>query len=63
MDNPIPGLKHVIPGRLDDIAPAGPIQSAMPQWSADAELTIIDGADHFYGGQLHFIESSLLSFS
>ncbi|ETR67143.1 MAG: alpha/beta hydrolase family protein [Candidatus Magnetoglobus multicellularis str. Araruama] len=44
----IPGLKHVITGSQDEFAPPNLIQSQLPHWQPDAQLHIIDGADHFF---------------
>jgi uncharacterized protein len=49
---PIPGLRHVITGSLDDLAPPDRIQSALPRWQPEAKLSVIQGADHSFWG--HF---------
>ncbi|MBF0226189.1 MAG: alpha/beta hydrolase [Desulfobacterales bacterium] len=48
--DPIPGLKFVITGSKDDVAPAELIREAIPKWNSDAQLKVIEGADHFYSG-------------
>lgn len=47
-----PGIKLVISGSEDDIAPPAMIREMLPSWNPDANLEIIKGADHFYGGKL-----------
>jgi len=44
----IPGLKAVITGTHDEYAPPKLIQSRLPEWQANAQMHIIDGADHFF---------------
>lgn len=41
----------VISGSEDDIAPPHLIQEWLAKWNPDAELRIIEGADHFYRGK------------
>lgn len=48
----VPGLHHVITGDGDDIAPLTTIKKSVPNWGAGATLSIVQGADHFYQGQL-----------
>lgn len=48
LQTPIPGLKNIFSGQLDDIAPSAQIQSALPNWSSDAKFHLIEGADHFF---------------
>jgi len=59
LEKAIPGLKHVFTGQLDDIAPPGPIESAMPRWGADAKFSMIEGADHFYQGYLDTLQLAI----
>lgn len=59
---PLPCLKLVVSGSRDDFAPADQIRSMMLQWNDRAELRIIDGADHFYGGYVQKLESILDAF-
>ncbi len=49
---PIPGLRHVFTGSLDDLAPPIQIETALPHWHPNARLSVIQGADHSYWG--HF---------
>jgi len=58
----LPCLSLIVTGSRDDLAPADQIQSLVPQWNEGAELKIIDGADHFYGGYLHALEAMLKAF-
>ena len=46
------GLKIVITGSLDDIAPPDRIAEVLPRWNKTARLRVIEGADHFYGGRI-----------
>ena len=57
----IPGLKTVITGTHDEFAPPNLIQSRLPEWQADAQLHIIDGADHFFSGHMADLENILKS--
>ncbi len=43
-------LRIVITGSLDDIAPPDLIAEVLPRWNKDAQLRIIEGADHFLRG-------------
>jgi alpha/beta superfamily hydrolase len=56
------GLKLVITGTGDDIAPAELVRSMLPSWNAEARLELIDGADHFWGGYMNELESTLSSY-
>ncbi len=51
-----PGLRMVITGSLDDIAPPDRISEILPRWNRNAQLRIIEGADHFYWGKTNEIE-------
>jgi uncharacterized protein len=55
------GLKFVITGSRDDIAPVDALKKILPTWNPDARFEIIHGADHFYGGYLGQLESALFS--
>jgi len=57
----ISGLKFVVTGSRDDIAPVDIIRKTFPVWNPDARFEVIDGADHFYGGYLGQLESVLSS--
>jgi len=58
----IPGLKYVVTGGRDDIAPPGMIEPRLPGWHADAVLAVIPEADHFYGGCRDRLRETVLSF-
>ena len=49
----------VVTGERDEIAPVDQIEKCLPQWNPDARLEIIKGADHFYGGRIQELKSSL----
>jgi len=53
----IPGLKLVVTGDRDDIAPATGIEKLMPRWNPNACFETIAGADHFYSGCLDRLEA------
>lgn len=55
----IPGLKLVVTGSRDEIAPAKRIEELLPNWNPTASFKVISGADHFYGGYLDQLESVL----
>jgi hypothetical protein len=57
----ISGLKFVVTGSRDDIAPVDIIRKTLPEWNPDARFEVIVGADHFYGGYLGQLESVLSS--
>ena len=48
----IAGLRLVVTGERDDIAPVEKIRALLPAWGREAALEVIAGADHFYGGRL-----------
>jgi alpha/beta superfamily hydrolase len=54
-------LKLVITGSRDDIAPPGLVKQRLPAWNPDAELVVIEGADHFYSGHMKQLEAVLLA--
>jgi hypothetical protein len=55
----IPELKTVITGTHDEFAPPNLVQSRLPDWQANAQLHIIDGADHFFSGHMDALEKIL----
>ena len=59
--NSIPALKLVVTGSRDDIAPPGLIRKTLPDWNPSAQFEIVEGADHFYSGQLDRLEAVLRS--
>lgn len=52
-------LALVVTGSLDDIAPMGPVQNAIPGWNPQARFEVIKGADHFYGGYMAALSAIL----
>jgi alpha/beta superfamily hydrolase len=57
--NTIQGLRLVVAGSRDDIAPPELIQKMMTIWNPEATFKIINGADHFYGGHTKALEAVL----
>ncbi|MGB5615829.1 MAG: hypothetical protein WBM78_03245, partial [Desulfobacterales bacterium] len=45
----LPGLRLVVTGNRDEIAPPEVIRQMLPTWNPLAKFGVIDGADHFYG--------------
>ena len=58
----IPGLKFVVTGSRDDIAPPSMVEPMVPDWNTDAKFSIIADADHFYGGCYDRLKETVLSF-
>jgi alpha/beta superfamily hydrolase len=58
----IPGLRFVVTGSRDEIAPPVMVEPMVPVWNADAKLGIIANADHFYGGCYDRLKETVLSF-
>lgn len=57
-----PCLRWVVTGSEDtDIAPLQLIRKQMPIWNPEASLKIIQGADHFYTGELAALKSFLVA--
>jgi alpha/beta superfamily hydrolase len=54
-------LKLVITGSRDDMAPVEMIRQSYHEWNAEAQLEVIEGADHFYGGYEDRLEDILAS--
>lgn len=52
----LPGLKLVVTGSRDDIAPPEAIRQILPSWNPVAHFEIIDGSDHFYSGYTQPLE-------
>ncbi len=46
----LPGLRLVITGEKDEIAPPQMVQELVESWNPDADFSIIPGSDHFFGG-------------
>jgi alpha/beta superfamily hydrolase len=55
----IPGLKLVVSGERDDIAPPEQIRKMISAWNPDAALKILAGTDHFYSGCLDELAATL----
>ena len=56
----LPILTAVVAGNLDEFAPPERIRPLMSQWNHDAQMDIIDGADHFFSGFLDEITRRLV---
>ncbi|MBW2705068.1 MAG: alpha/beta hydrolase, partial [Deltaproteobacteria bacterium] len=56
------GLKLIVTGSRDDIAPADTVEKIYPTWSPTAKFEVISGADHFYGGHQDKLEAVLEDF-
>ena len=56
---PLPGVRHIFVGSRDDLAPADQIQAALPHWQSDAQLHIIQNADHFFGSHLQALQTDI----
>ncbi|OQY48355.1 MAG: hypothetical protein B6240_04795 [Desulfobacteraceae bacterium 4572_87] len=55
-------IQLIIAGSRDDIAPPDMIQKMLSGWNKDADLRILQGADHFYRGETGEIESIVEDF-
>jgi len=55
----LPGLRLVVTGSRDEIAPPDVIQQMLTTWNPSACLDIIDGSDHFYGRHTRQLEEVL----
>ncbi|MGB8425147.1 MAG: alpha/beta fold hydrolase [Desulfobacterales bacterium] len=55
----LPGLRLVVTGSRDVIAPAEVIREMLPGWNPATRLDIIDGADHFYSRHTRQLEEIL----
>lgn len=58
---PLPPLRLVISGSLDDIAPVKEIEKFIPIWNKNAYFYIVYGADHFYSGYIRQLDLMLSS--
>jgi len=56
----IPRLSLVVTGDRDLFAPPDHIEQLLPRWNVKAKLVTVKGADHFYQGRLHELESLLV---
>ena len=52
-------LRLVITGSLDELAPVALLKKMVPAWNIDANLEIIQNADHFFSGHLHELQKML----
>jgi alpha/beta superfamily hydrolase len=55
-------IQLVITGSEDDIAPPRMIKDMLPTWNPEANLEIIQGADHFYWGKTEEMKAIMQSF-
>ena len=56
------GLRLIVTGSRDDIAPADMVEKLYPTWNPTAKFEVIGGADHFYGGYQDKLETVLADF-
>jgi uncharacterized protein len=54
-----PRLTVVLAGSDDELAPPERIKQYLPRWNPDADLEIIDDADHFFYGRFPQLEAAL----
>jgi len=57
--SPEPRIGLVITGSHDDVAPPLLVSSLVERWNPEAELKIVDGADHFYWGKEHHVSEAI----
>ena len=57
-----PKIKLVISASEDNIAPPAIIKDMLPKWNPEAELKVIQGIDHFYGGGTSEVASTIKAF-
>jgi alpha/beta superfamily hydrolase len=57
-----PKIQLVVAGGRDDIAPADKITNVINTWNPKAHLDVIEGADHFYTGEISSLKSILSRF-
>ncbi len=55
----LPGLRYIVTGAEDEIAPTAHIRQMAPLWNTNAKFEVIEGADHFYFGFLNTLEGML----
>ncbi|MGB5420998.1 MAG: alpha/beta hydrolase [Desulfobacterales bacterium] len=55
----LPGLRLVVTGSRDEIAPPDVIRQMLPTWNPSAHFDIIDGSDHFYSRHTRQLEDIL----
>ena len=56
----LPCLTKVVAGSRDEFAPPELIRSLLANWNMDAEMEIIDGADHFFFSYLDDVTRLLI---
>jgi alpha/beta superfamily hydrolase len=59
---PCPGLKLIITGSQDEIAPPAMVEKLISRLNPDAELKIIAGADHFFSAGLEELKNEVYKF-
>jgi alpha/beta superfamily hydrolase len=57
-----PRIQLVIAASQDEIAPPDQIKSMLKAWNPEAQLEIIQGADHFYWGHTAQVKEILKDF-
>lgn len=57
----LPMLSAVVAGSRDEIAPPDLIRPLLGQWNPDAQMDIIEGADHFFSGFLDEVTRRLIN--
>jgi len=55
-------IQLVIAGSEDDIAPPGMIKGMLQVWNPEVHFSIIQGADHFYGGKTDELKKIIRNF-
>jgi alpha/beta superfamily hydrolase len=56
----LPTLAGVVAGSRDEFAPPGLIRPMLERWSPEARLEVIEGADHFFFGDLEEVTRRLV---
>ena len=56
---PLHSEVRIITGSLDDFAPPGGVEKWTAACGLANEMTIVQGADHFFSGRLHQLENAL----
>jgi alpha/beta superfamily hydrolase len=55
-------IRLIVTGSEDDIAPAVKIETMMKDWNPEAELKVIQGADHFYSTHQEQVAAAIIDF-
>jgi hypothetical protein len=58
----LPGLRLVVTGGRDEMAPPDAIRQILATWNPSARLDVIDGADHFYSRHIRQLEDVLAGY-